>query len=109
MVLCALPNDLPYSRFGFAVSRRIGSAVRRNRVKRRMREAVRLMQPQIAPGWDMVFIARSPITQADYHEIAAACARLLRRAQLLTTAEGEASAATAVEATEDEQHVSDAR
>ncbi|NOZ30276.1 MAG: ribonuclease P protein component [Chloroflexi bacterium] len=85
VVLRALPNDLPYSRFGFAVSRRVGSAVRRNRVKRRLREAVRLMQSQIRPGWDVVFIARPPIAQADYSDVAAACARLLRRAQLLTT------------------------
>jgi ribonuclease P protein component len=84
VVLCALPNELPHSRFGFSVSRRIGSAVQRNRVKRRLREVIRLMQPHIQPGWDMVFIARSPITQADYHEIEAACARLLQRAQLLT-------------------------
>jgi len=85
VVLCALPNELPYSRFGFVVSRRIGSAVQRNRVKRRLRESVRLMQSQILPGWDMVFIARSPIVQANYREVATACARLLWRAHFLTT------------------------
>ncbi|MCD6290894.1 MAG: ribonuclease P protein component [Anaerolineae bacterium] len=83
VVLCVLPNGLSYSRFGFAVSRRIGSAVRRNRVKRRLREAVRSMQPQIQPGWDIVFIARPPIAEADYRQVVAACARLLRRAHLL--------------------------
>ncbi|GAB4569940.1 MAG: hypothetical protein Kow0047_23350 [Anaerolineae bacterium] len=83
-----LPNGLPYSRFGFAVSRKIGSAVKRNLVKRRIREAVRLMQPRILPGWDMVFIARPPIVHASYQEVAAACARLLRRAQVVTGEDG---------------------
>jgi ribonuclease P protein component len=38
---------------------------------------------QIEPGWDIVFIAKQPIRKADYHQIDAACARLLRRAHLL--------------------------
>lgn len=83
LVLCVLENDLGYSRFGFSVSRRIGNAVMRNRMKRRMREAIRLRMEQIRPGQDMVFIARYPIKDATYQEIDAACARLLRRANLL--------------------------
>lgn len=82
LVLCALPNKLPYSRFGFAVNSRIGSAVRRNRIKRRLREIIRLQQESIQPGWDIVLIARQPIRSADYHEMETACARLLWRAQL---------------------------
>lgn len=82
LVLCALPNDLAYSRFGFSVNSRIGNAVQRNRIKRRLREAVRLRLDGIRPGWDIILIARRPIRSADYHEIESACARLLRRAQL---------------------------
>ena len=78
-----MPNGLPESRFGFSVSRRIGKAVVRNKIKRRLREATRLRMAQIRPGWDIVFIARKPIGQASYQEIDAACARLLRRASLL--------------------------
>lgn len=85
LVLCALPNDLPYSRFGFAVNSRIGKAVQRNRIKRRLREILRLQQNRIQPGWDIILIARQPIRSADYHEIEAACARLLGRAQLFQT------------------------
>lgn len=81
--MCVLPNGLAYSRFGFSISKRIGNAVERNRIKRRLREAVRLRMDSIKPGWDIVFIARRPIRKADYHEMDVACARLLRRAHLL--------------------------
>lgn len=83
LVLCVLENDLPYARFGFSVSSRIGKAAVRNRIKRQLREAMRLRADKVAPGWDLVFIARQPIRTADYHEMDAACARLLRRAHLL--------------------------
>ncbi len=83
LVMCVLANSLPYSRFGFSVSSRIGGAVVRNRVKRRLREAVRLRMAQIQPGWDIIFIARPSIRKADYHQMDAACARLFRRAHLL--------------------------
>ncbi len=92
LVLCALPNDLPYSRFGFAVNSRIGRAVQRNRIKRRLREIMRLQQHRIQPGWDIVLIARQPIRSADYHEMEAACARLLGRAQLFQADAAHASA-----------------
>ena len=82
IVLCALPNDLEHSRFGFAVSKRIGKAVVRNRVRRRMREAVRLRRPLIADGWDLVFIARSAVRRASYAEIAHGVEGLLLRADL---------------------------
>ena len=82
MVLCALPNDLEHSRFGFAASKRIGKAVVRNRARRRMREAVRLRRALISDGWDLVFIARSAIRYASYAEIAQGVEHLLRRANL---------------------------
>ena len=83
LVLCFLPNDLAYSRFGFSISSRIGNAVERNRLKRRLREICRLRMSTIESGWDLVFIARRPIRGADYHQMDVACARLLRRAHLL--------------------------
>ena len=83
IVLCALPNGLARSRFGFSVSRRVGNAVVRNRLKRRLREIVRLQREGIAVGWDVVFIARPPIARADYCEIERAVGRLLRQAGLI--------------------------
>lgn len=80
MVLCILRNDLAHSRFGFAVSKRVGKATVRNRVRRRLREAVRGERATIVPGWDMVFIARQPVAEADYGEVVAAVHGLLGRA-----------------------------
>lgn len=87
LVLSALPNGLPYSRFGFSVSARIGGAVERNRIKRQLKEAMRLRFSQVQPGWDIVLIARRPIRSADYWKMDAACARLLGRAHLLIAPE----------------------
>ena len=64
VVMKALPNGLDLSRYGFSVSRRIGKAVVRNRVKRILREVLR--QTPLQPGWDIIFIARSPAAGADY-------------------------------------------
>jgi ribonuclease P protein component len=56
-------DDLPLVRAGFTATRRIGGAVERNRAKRRLREAARLLLPEFArPGHDYVFIARGGVT-----------------------------------------------
>lgn len=81
-MLCILPNDLLSSRFGFSVSKRVGGAVLRNRVRRRLREIVRLRRPALAPGWDVVLIARPPVAQAEFRQIETAVERLLQQAGL---------------------------
>jgi len=88
LVLSFQRNDLEYSRFGFAVGRRVGGAVARNRIKRRMRESVRVrMQAQkITAGWDAVFIARGPIRDATFHQVDEAIGLVLCRAGLLSEA-----------------------
>jgi len=83
VVLGYLPNALNISRVGISAGRHVGNAVRRNRAKRQIREIVRPLIPEIQSGWDIVFIARSKITNADFHEIKTAIHSLLKRASLL--------------------------
>jgi len=83
LALGALPNGLGVSRCGFSVSKRLGTAVERNRARRRLREAVRLHWDSVAPGWDLVFAAREPLREAAFPDIVAAVCTLLRRAGLL--------------------------
>lgn len=83
IVLYYLANQETLSRCGFTATRRIGKAVDRNRVRRRISEAVRSLWDLVAPGWDLVWIARPGSKQAEFSELQSACARLLRRAHLL--------------------------
>ncbi len=83
MVLAFLRNQLDYSRFGFVVSKRLGKAVQRNKIKRRLREAMRLRLARIKPGFDLVIIARQPIRRATYSQIEQELERLLHKANML--------------------------
>ncbi|MCZ6539459.1 MAG: ribonuclease P protein component [Chloroflexi bacterium] len=62
--IAAVQNGLPYSRFGLSVSKRVGNAVNRNLVKRRIRHA--LADLEIAGGWDVVVTAKSPAASVPY-------------------------------------------
>ena len=84
VVMKALPNGLSLSRYGFSVSRRVGKAVGRNRVKRLLREILR--QTPLQSGWDIIFIARPAAATADYASLEKSVNDLLSRAQLLKRA-----------------------
>lgn len=74
---------VPPTRFAFTASRRVGSAVARNRGKRLLREAVREYIDLIEPGWDCLFIVRETTPKADYAAVQTAVFSLLRRSRLV--------------------------
>jgi ribonuclease P protein component len=66
------------TRFGISTSRRLGGAVVRNRIRRRIRETLRALGPRIVPGFDILLVARPGSVTANQHELAATLERLLR-------------------------------
>jgi ribonuclease P protein component len=74
-----LRTDLDTTRFGLSTGRRLGGAVIRNRVRRRLREVLRVMAPTFQPGWDVLIIARPAIVEADHDALVGAVHRTLVR------------------------------
>ncbi|MGA7621989.1 MAG: ribonuclease P protein component [Candidatus Acidiferrales bacterium] len=63
------PNGLDFSRFGWSIKKALGNAVRRNRIRRRLREILRLHRQEIASGWDIVIHPRSSAATAEFLEL----------------------------------------
>ncbi len=83
LVLNVAANRRRQTRCGFVVGKHIGSAVVRNRAKRRVREAVRLAFDHIVDSVDIVFVVRSAeVADMPFHALQAAVENLLRRADL---------------------------
>lgn len=83
VVLIDHANELSHSRFGVAAGRAVGNAVERNRAKRRLRAILAPLVPAIAPGMDILLIARAPIREAGHTRLVSAVMQLLNRANLV--------------------------
>ena len=81
VVMNALPNGLTISRYGLSVSKRVGKAVTRNRLKRLLREILRTLP--IKSAWDIIFIVRPAAATVDYSSLRKSVEGLLSRAHLL--------------------------
>lgn len=72
------PNGLAESRFGMSVGRALGGAVVRNRIRRRVREILRLDRQQLSAGWDVVVHPRAAVAAADFVLVRRELLELLR-------------------------------
>ena len=70
-------------RVGISVSKKVGGAVERNRVRRRIREIVRAQLPGWKDGFDAVLVLRRDAAQAEFAELARAVQELAKRARLV--------------------------
>lgn len=69
-------------KIGFSVSKKVGNAVVRNKVKRRLKEIVSLEIPNIKKDYSIIFIARPQIVEASFEEIKSLSDYLLRKTNL---------------------------
>jgi ribonuclease P protein component len=82
VLLSWLPTRQSASRFGFVVGKRVGNAVTRNRVKRRLRAIVHARLSSIRAGFDITIIARPSSASCSYGDLETLIETLLRRARL---------------------------
>jgi ribonuclease P protein component len=79
-------NEQPLTRYAFAISKRVGNAVTRNRIKRRLREVLRLSA--LTEGYDIVIVARPAAAETDFQALKTELTLLMKRARLLESDSG---------------------
>jgi ribonuclease P protein component len=88
-VLYYLPQPkLEYFRLGVSVSKKIGNAVIRNRIRRMMKEIIRLKKEHLESQFDYILIARKPCAEMDYHAMEKSILHVVRKASLTRRDEG---------------------
>ena len=83
LVLYARKNRSTTNRVGITVGKKLGGAVVRNRVRRRLREVYRLNEERFIPGWDIVVVARTRSVSADFCKLTDAYLSLAEKAGIL--------------------------
>lgn len=87
------PNGLPISRFGWSIKKALGNAVHRNRIRRRLREILRMHRQEFAGGWDVVIHPRSTVATLEFASLAEELVKLIPREVPTATASGQAARA----------------
>ena len=80
-------NGQGCNRLGYTISTKLGKAVVRNRVRRRLREIYRLHEAEFKPGVDLVVVARSASVDAEFSALEQAFLQLARRLSLTEQAQ----------------------
>ena len=83
LVLYARKNRTNTNRVGITVSKKLGHAVVRNRVRRRLREVYRLNEDRFQCGWDIVVVARTKAIHTDFERLTQAYLQLAEKAGIL--------------------------
>ena len=83
LVLYARKNRTEGNRLGITVSKKLGKAHVRNRVRRRIREVYRLNEEKFRPGWDIVVVARSKAVDAEFGRLTRSFLTLAQKAGFL--------------------------
>lgn len=89
LVIYCRRNGTKRNRIGLTVGAKLGHAVERNRLRRRLREIYRLHEGQFAPGYDIVVVARAAAMQASYRQLEGAYLHLAGKLGIFTRGESE--------------------
>lgn len=89
LVVYMRPNKLGHNRLGLTVSAKLGHAVVRNRIRRRLREIFRLNQPKLKQGYDVIIVARTRAVNAPYRDLERAFLRQCGKLSLLAEEKAE--------------------
>ncbi|MDA8346540.1 MAG: ribonuclease P protein component [Thermaerobacter sp.] len=81
LVLLVLAGETGRRRCAFAAGKKLGNAVQRNRVRRRMREAYRMVRGEFLVGCDLVLLARPDALEGTFEELTTALQRVLQKAE----------------------------
>jgi ribonuclease P protein component len=77
-------NDHPHNRYGFIITKKMGKAVQRNRIKRQLREMMRRLHSQLRQGYDVVIIARPGLMGQPFDAIQRIVEQLCHKLMLLS-------------------------
>lgn len=85
IVLFYIPTKLKNPKIGISVSKKVGKAILRNKIKRQLREIIRKLLPSLNQKYNYVFVARENISELKYTEIESNVENALKKANLIST------------------------